>query len=333
MSRNFGSPLGNSITAALTGLLVMVSAIGCSDTTGNGAAAAVSDLDAESVSAVIAPESTPAVTPTEATQPGVTEQGTADQGTSDSGSPKLRVGTFQDKPGVGYLAPGDDTPSGFDVDVAAYVAWKLGYSPYDIEWVESPVAFREILLDSGQVDMVVAAYWWSQERAEVVDFAGPYLVLSQDLLVRSDDMEITGPADLLGKTVCSVGGSIPMVRIRAMLGAGADYLEEALLPECVRRLVNDEVDAVTADDFILAGLAASDDYFGKVRLVNAPFAQEEYAIGLPKDSPELCEEVNGALQEMFQDGSWSRFINRHTDGTGFTPNPELNPPKNMLACR
>ena len=270
------------------------------------------------------PEVVDAATAAPTTSPTSTEPATA--GTSGPGD-HLRIGVKFDQPGLGLLEEGDETPSGFDIDVAAYVAWKLGYSPYDIEWVEARSPFREILLDSHEVDMIVASYWWSQERADVVDFAGPYLIVGQDLLVRSDNLEVDGVEDLLGKRVCGVTGSVPMVRIRAMLGNGADYLEETQYSDCVTRLINDEVDAVTTDNLILAGLSAKEDFYGQVRLVNQPFSKELYSIGLPPGSTDLCERVNEALVEMIADGSWQRFIARHTDGTDFTVDPDLNPPQ------
>ncbi len=54
---------------------------------------------------------------------------------SDS-KPKIRIGIKYDQPGLGYQDGQDYT--GFDVDVARYIAGKLGYSEDQIEFVESP---------------------------------------------------------------------------------------------------------------------------------------------------------------------------------------------------
>ena len=65
-----------------------------------------------------------------------------------------------------------------------------------------------------RVDLVIATYTINDERKEQVDFAGPYYVAGQDLLVRQDDDSINGPDDLAGKKVCAATGSTPIERIR-----------------------------------------------------------------------------------------------------------------------
>lgn len=238
-------------------------------------------------------------------------------------SDKLRVGIRFQQPGIGELIDGQ--PSGFDVDVAAYIAWKLGYSPYDIEWVEAKPTDREQLLQSGAVDFIAATYSMTDARAEQVDFAGPYLVTGQDLLVRADDASIQKPADLGGKTLCTVPGSTSQAELQAHFGLAVTVVEADEYADCAAMVVAGQADAVSTDDVILAGLAASDAYYGLVRLVGVPFTQERYGIGLPPGSTELCEQVSDALTSMVDDGSWQRFIDRHTGGTGYTPDA-ANPP-------
>ncbi len=57
-------------------------------------------------------------------------------------------------PGLGLRNP-DGKLTGFDVDVATYVAGQLGYSPDKIEWKEAPSAQRENLIQNGQVSFIV----------------------------------------------------------------------------------------------------------------------------------------------------------------------------------
>jgi glutamate transport system substrate-binding protein len=60
--------------------------------------------------------------------------------------------------------------------------------------------------------------------------------------------------------------------------------------------------------------------------VGSPFSEENYGVGLPPGSP-LCEDVNEAIQAMFDDGAWEAAIESNTEGTGYTPNADLNPPE------
>ena len=97
-------------------------------------------------------------------------------GSGDSGGgDTITIGTKFDQPGLGLKNP-DGTMSGFDVDVATFVAGELGFAPDKIEWVEAPSAQRENLIENGQVKFIAATYSITDARKEKVDFAGPYLL-------------------------------------------------------------------------------------------------------------------------------------------------------------
>lgn len=104
----------------------------------------------------------------------------------DSGAKKITVGIKFDQPGIGLKTP-DGSFAGFDVDIATYVAKELGYADKDITFKETPSADRETALERGDVDFIAASYSITDERKEKVDFAGPYLLAHQDLLIRADD--------------------------------------------------------------------------------------------------------------------------------------------------
>lgn len=124
----------------------------------------------------------------------------------------ITIGIKYDQPGLGMQV--GDAYEGFDVDVARYVANELGYSDSQINFMESPSAQRETLIQSGQVDLIFATYSITDARKEKVDFAGPYFVAGQDILVRADDTAINGPDDLEGKRLCSVVGSTSAQKIK-----------------------------------------------------------------------------------------------------------------------
>ncbi|MCB1254089.1 MAG: transporter substrate-binding domain-containing protein, partial [Austwickia sp.] len=104
-----------------------------------------------------------------------------------------------DQPGLGLFDAGKY--SGFDVDVANYVAKELGKT--NVTFIQSPSKQREDLIATGQVDLIFATYSITDERKQKVSFAGPYFVAGQDLLVATDS-DITGPEGLDGKKLCSV---------------------------------------------------------------------------------------------------------------------------------
>jgi len=233
------------------------------------------------------------------------------------GGDSIKIGIKFDQPGLGYQDGSEYT--GFDTDVARYVAEKLGYSEDQIEWVEAPSANRETMLQTGQVDMIFATYSITDERKEQVAFAG------QDRLVAEDNTDITGPEELEGKNLCSVTGSTSAQRIKDEYAEGVQLVERPGYAECVTALTAGQVDAVTTDDIILAGLAAQPANKGKVKVVGNPFSEENYGVGLPQDN-DTCEDINAAITSMIEDGSWEEAVTSNTEGTGYTPNADLNPP-------
>ncbi|MBO0607443.1 glutamate ABC transporter substrate-binding protein [Myceligenerans salitolerans] len=260
---------------------------------------------------------------------GTAEPGDTGGDGGDGGGETITIGIKYDQPGLGLQKGADYV--GFDVDVAKYVADKLGYGEDQIEFVEAISANRETMLQNGDVDMIFATYSITDERKEVVEFAGPYFVAGQDLLVAADDDSITGPEDLEGKNLCSVTGSTSAERIKDEYAEGVELVERPGYSECVSALASGAVDAVTTDDIILAGLAAAQEDPTAFKVVGNPFSEENYGVGLPQGSTEQCEEINAAITEMIDDGTWEELVATHTDGTGYTANEELNPPE-PAAC-
>jgi glutamate transport system substrate-binding protein len=190
---------------------------------------------------------------------------------------KVVIGTKFDQPGLGLKNP-DGTMSGFDVDVATYVAEQLGYAPEDIEWKEAPSGQRETLIQNGQVDYIAATYSITDARKEKVSFAGPYLITGQSLLVRADNSDIVGAESLENnKKLCSVTGSTPAQRIKDKY-PGVQLQQYDTYSACVEALKTGAIDAVTTDEVILAGYAAQSP--GTFKIVGEPFSEVRYGIGV-----------------------------------------------------
>jgi glutamate transport system substrate-binding protein len=236
-------------------------------------------------------------------------------GGGGGGSDKIVIGTKFDQPGLGLKNP-DGTMSGFDVDVAKYVAKQLGYNEDQIEWKESPSSQRETLIQNDQVKYIVATYSITDKRKEKVDFAGPYLLTGQSLLVKADNSAITGPESLQdNKKLCSVTGSTPAQRIKDKY-PGVQLQQYDTYSACVEALKNGAIDAVTTDEVILAGYAAQSP--GVFKIVGKPFSEERYGIGLKKDDAELRTKINDALESMEKDGAWKAAFDKNLGPAGIT---------------
>ncbi|MFD3551485.1 glutamate ABC transporter substrate-binding protein [Streptomyces goshikiensis] len=235
---------------------------------------------------------------------------------SDSGASggakkdKIVIGIKFDQPGVGLKTP-DGKFTGFDVDVATYVAKELGYTPEQIEFKQAVSAERENLIANGDVKFIAASYSINDKRKERVDFAGPYLLAHQDLLVRADDSSITKAEDLNSKKLCSVTGSTSAQNIKTKLAPKADLLQQGGYSECLTSLESKAVDALTTDNSILAGYAAQENNKGKFKLVGLNLSNENYGIGLKKGDKELQTKINAALKKMVADGAWEAAVKKN----------------------
>jgi len=229
------------------------------------------------------------------------------------------VGTKFDQPGLGLRNP-DGSMSGFDVDVAKFVAKELGYTEDQIEWKESPSGQRENLIANDQVSYIVATYSITDARKEKVDFAGPYLITGQSLLVRADTTDITGAESLANnKKLCSVSGSTPAQRIKDKY-PGVQLQQYDTYSACVEALKNGAIDAVTTDEVILAGYAAQSP--GVFKVVGKPFSEEKYGIGLKKGDTDMRTKINDALAKMEKDGAWKAAFEKNLGPAGIpTPPP------------
>lgn len=240
-------------------------------------------------------------------------------GDEDDGD-TIKIGIKFDQPGLG-LKESDGSFTGFDVDMARYVAEGLGYEEDQIEFVEAVSANRETFLENGTVDMIFATYSITDERKEKVDFAGPYYVAGQDLLVRADDTSITGPDSLDGKKLCSVTGSTSAQRVKDEYADQVQLQELDSYSKCVDALLGGQIDALTTDDIILAGFAQQ--HPGELKVVGSPFSEENYGVGLPKGSDER-DAINDLIEEAFDDGAWEAAFNDNLGDSGY-PLPSTPP--------
>ncbi|MER5943667.1 glutamate ABC transporter substrate-binding protein [Streptomyces sp. NPDC001928] len=230
----------------------------------------------------------------------------SDSGSGSGGGDKIKIGIKYDQPGLGLKEPGDKF-SGFDVDVATYVAKELGYEPDQIEFIETKSADRENALARGDVKLIAATYSITDERKEKVDFAGPYLLAHQDLLVKTDS-DITEATDLNGKNLCSVTGSTSAENVKKELAPKANLKETGGYSECIAGLQSGSVDALTTDDSILAGYAAQEQYKGKFKLAGLKLSNENYGIGVKKGDTETLNKVNAALEKMVSSKAWDKAV-------------------------
>jgi glutamate transport system substrate-binding protein len=254
----------------------------------------------------------------------------SDSGSGSGSGDKITIGIKYDQPGLGLKEGSNYT--GLDVDVAKYVAKEMGYEEGNIEFKESPSAQRETLLGNDQVKMIFATYSITDARKAKVSFAGPYLVAGQDLLVRADNADITGPDALGGKKLCSVTGSTSAQKVKDQFAKTVQLQEYDTYSKCVEALGAGAIDAVTTDNTILAGFASQAANQGKFKVVGKTFSTERYGVGLKKGDTETCTKVNDALKKMVDSGEWQKAIDKNVGPSGLKLDAATNPPKSFETC-
>ncbi|MCR2827354.1 glutamate ABC transporter substrate-binding protein [Microbacterium sp. zg.Y909] len=221
------------------------------------------------------------------------------------------IGVKNDQPGLGYQDAATNERTGFDIDIARWIAASLGFDEDQITYETIPSANREQAIVNGDIDYYVGTYSITDKRKEQIDFAGPYFLTGQGLLVAADNDDITGPDDLAGKIVCSVTGSTPLQRIREEYSPG-DTVEYDTYSQCIEQLLSGSVDAITTDEAILAGYVAQQP--DELKIAGEPFSEERYGVGLEKGDTVLLDHINS----LFTDGGdvWTALFEEHLAPAG-----------------
>ncbi len=226
----------------------------------------------------------------------------------------LRVGSKVDVIGFGLQDTLTGEYSGLEVDIARKLAEILGV---DIEFTPVTAATRGQLIDSGDLDMVLATFTITEERKEQWDFSSAYYTDYVSLLVESGS-GIATLADLAGKTVgVSSGSTTARAVTEAMIAEGVitapDYdrsLFDAATwtngvsfrqypdyPSISTALSGGEVDAFAMDMSTLAFYKNDSRSY-----VDAKFAPQDYGVCTKKGS-DLSAWVEGYISAWLADGT------------------------------
>ncbi|WP_028479440.1 glutamate ABC transporter substrate-binding protein [Nocardia sp. CNY236] len=229
---------------------------------------------------------------------------------------RLRVGLDTGTNLFSFRDPVSGAIVGFDADIAREVAYDLLGDRDLIEFRSLGSADREDALLDNAVDLVAKTMTITCERREKVTFSTVYFLAGQRVLAVKGS-GITGLSDLADKRVCVVRGTTSLDHIRRQQPE-ATVLTVPTWADCLVVLQQRHVDAVTTDDAILAGLATQDPY---TELVGDSISLEPYGLGIPQGHDDLVRFVNGTLERIRHDGTWSRLYERYLTVLGPAPAP------------
>jgi polar amino acid transport system substrate-binding protein len=231
---------------------------------------------------------------------------------------RLVLGTSQDTLLFSSRNPFTGKVEGFDVDMGRQIAEAIFGNPDKIQIKVIPYDKRVSSAADGSVDIVADTMTANCARWKDVNFSSIYYEAGQRVLVSSDS-----PAkrieDLGGKKVCAASGSTSLGNI-GKIASKPIPVAKATFGDCLVAFQQNEVEAISTDDTILAGMAAQDPY---AKVVGPKFTQEPYGMAMSKDHPEFTQFVNAVLAKNRANGTWTATYNRWLGDFGTAPAPPV----------
>ncbi len=233
---------------------------------------------------------------------------------------RLVVGVSADTYLMGSENPNNDNRiEGFDIEFAKAIGAAIFGDDFDVakslQYRVITAADRIPLLQSGEVDLVIRNFTINSCRWEEIAFSAEYYHATQKVLVNTalddgdpDNGEYDTPESLNGLSVCAPTGSTSLDNIRAE-APDAIIATANTHTGCLVKFQQGEVDAITGDDTVLAGLAAQDPY-AVVPEDQDSFSEEPYGIGANQEDVDLVRLVNFVLEDMRAGTGWEDAYDR-----------------------
>lgn len=234
---------------------------------------------------------------------GSSEKASVDKLTKIKESGKLVVGT------EAQYAPyefkdADANFVGCDIWLAQQIADELGVK---LEIVD--MSFDGIIpaVTSGQVDIGIAAFTATPERAEVIDFSSSYETSTQYLVVKAGNEDVyTTKESLKGQKIgAQKGTNQSQIVLKAF--PDSELFELAKYPALALEVQNGNIAALVADQ--AAGQSIIESSEGKLANANFKFDEIDGAVGtknavIQKGNPEFLAAVNKVIDRVVADGSF-----------------------------
>jgi polar amino acid transport system substrate-binding protein len=216
----------------------------------------------------------------------------------------------------GYLNPFTGQIEGFEIDLVRQLAQAIFGNPNRFRLLALAVPQRIPFAQEGKVDVVVDTVTITCARRRQVDFSTVYYDAKQRVLVPTNS-PARSIADLGGKRVCASAQSAPIQVINAQpshpIAVGAP---QAI--DCLVYLQEGRIAAISTDDSILLGLRAQDP---NTKLIGGPLADVPYGMVISQAHPDFVRFVNGVLEELRTNGTWTQLYRHWLGSFGPVPAP------------
>lgn len=226
---------------------------------------------------------------------------------------QITVGVFDSNPPFGFIDGASRALAGYDIDFAQELARRLGVR---LELKATNPANRIPLIASNKVNVVIAAFTYTEERAKQVDFTHFYFLTGQQFLAPRG--KFSKKEDLAIAKIGAVKGTTGEQQARAAFPkANVVSFDESALAFVALR--NGIVQAITQDGAVLAGLLAASPDRDRFEISSYRISDEPYAIAVKKGEARLLAELNRLLLELEKDGTAAQLHEKWFGKASKTP--------------
>lgn len=218
----------------------------------------------------------------------------------EAGGAPLTVGSDIPYPPFEQGKPGNYT--GFDVELMEAIAEKLGRTA-EFQDTSFDTIFRD--LAQGRFEAVASATTITDEREETVDFTDPYYFSEQAIVVK-EGSEIDSVEALDGATISVQQGTTGEEFVEEKTEAG-ELRTFPQGPDAVNAVKSGVVDAAVLDIPVAENAVAAG---GGIEVSAAIPTEEEYGFVVQQGEEELLEEMNEALAELKEDGTFTTIYEK-----------------------
>jgi putative glutamine transport system substrate-binding protein len=217
----------------------------------------------------------------------------------------LKVGVKADVPGFGLQNTATGQYEGFEIELAKLIAADIVGDPSKVTFTAVTAKTRGPLIDTGELDMIIATFTITEERKLTYNFTSPYYTDAVGMLVKKSS-GIGGLKDLDGKTVGVAQSATSKEAIDTAakaIGATLKFAEFATYPEIKAALDSGRVDVFSVDKSILNGYLDSET----VILPDA-FSPQPYGVTTKLQNKALAAYLDGLITKWLADGTIDRLI-------------------------
>ena len=216
---------------------------------------------------------------------------------------KITIAIPTDFPPYGFVGT-DLKPQGLDIDMANYIATKLGVA---IELAAVTSANRIPYLQTKKADLVISTLGKNAEREKVIDFTAAYSPFFQAVFA-SKTMAVKGFGDLAGKSVAVTRGAIEDQELTKMAPAGTDIKRFEDNNATVSAFVSGQVQLIATGASVAGNMMGKNPQLGteyKLLLKDSP-----NFIGVGKGEDKLRLKVNEIIAEAKKNGDIDKMANK-----------------------